>query len=353
MDMRMLGATGMQVSGLCLGAMMFGPIGNNDEADCIRIIHRALDGGINFIDTADVYSRGVSEEIVGKALKGRREHVVLATKFFQPMGSDPNQRGGSRRWIVQAVEDSLRRLDVDYIDLYQMHRFDGATDLDETLFALTDLVRAGKIRSFGSSCFPPDRIVQAQWIADRRGHLPFRCEQSNYSLFNREIERFVLPACQRHGMGMIVWSPLDGGFLSGRYKTTTDLDGDNRISRFNRMFRGSFDPEAELFQRKLRLVGELSALADEAGLPLAQMAVAFAIEHPGVTSAIIGPRTMDQLESLLAVGDMKLPADLLDRIDALVPPGSSVNPIVDVPNALDKAFLRRTPQVDPRPYRPS
>jgi len=341
MEMRNLGATGMKVSSLCLGTMMFGPMGNGDRDDCVRIIHRALDAGINFIDTADRYSQGISEQIVGAALKGRREHVVLATKFFHPMGEDPNQRGGSRRWIVRAVEDSLKRLDTDYIDLYQMHRFDSETDLDETLFALTDLVRQGKIRSFGSSCFPADRIVQAQWVADRRGHLPFRCEQSNYSLFNREIERFVLPACQRHGLGMIVWSPLDGGFLSGKYRATGDIAGDNRISRFNRMFRGSFDPEAELFQRKLHLVGELAAVADEAGLPLAQMAVAFAIEHPAVTSAIIGPRTMDHLEGLLAVGEMKLAPATLDRIDALVPPGSSVNPIADVPNALGRESLRR------------
>lgn len=341
MEMRNLGATGMKVSSLCLGAMMFGPIGNSDPDDCVRIIHRALDAGINFIDTADVYSRGISEEIVGKALAGRRDHVVLATKFFHPMSDEPNRRGGSRRWIVTAVEDSLRRLKTDHIDLYQMHRFDSATDIDEVLFTLTDLVRQGKIRSFGSSCFPADRIVEAQWVADRRGHLPFRCEQSNYSLFNRDIERFVLPACARYGMGMITWSPLDGGFLSGKYRTTQDISGDNRISRFNRMFRGSFDPEAELFQHKLHLVNALSALADEAGLPLAQMAIAFAIQHPAVTSAIIGPRTLEQLEGLLPVGDLALPSDLLDRIDALVPPGTTVNPLQDVPNALGRESLRR------------
>jgi aryl-alcohol dehydrogenase (NADP+) len=341
MEMRLLGNTGMRVSSLCLGAMMFGPIGNADIDDCVRIIHHALDGGINFIDTADVYSRGISEEICGRALKDRRAHVVLATKFFNPMGDDPNMRGGSRRWIVKAVEDSLRRLGTDYIDLYQMHRFDSATDIDETLFALTDLVRQGKIRTFGSSCFPADRIVEAQWVADRRGHLPFRCEQSNYSIFNRDIERFVLPACARYGMGMITWSPLDGGFLSGKYKTTEDLAGDNRISRFNRMFRGSFDPHAEQFQHKLALVGELARLAEEAGLPLAQIAVGFAVQHPAVTSAIIGPRTMDQLTSLLSVGDLKLSGDLLDRIDALVPPGTTVNPIADVPNGLTPSGLRR------------
>jgi aryl-alcohol dehydrogenase-like predicted oxidoreductase len=341
MEMRRLGNTGMRVSSLCLGTMMFGPMGNADMADCIRIIHRALDGGINFIDTADVYSRGISEEICGQALKGRRADIVLATKFFHPMGEDPNWQGGSRRWIVQALDDSLRRLGTDHIDLYQMHRFDSATDIDEVLFTLTELVRQGKIRSFGSSCFPADRIVEAQWCADRRGHLPFRCEQSSYSIFNRDIERFVLPACARYGMGMITWSPLDGGFLSGRYRTAQDLDTDNRIARFNRNFYGGFDPHAVLFRRKLELVSELAGLADAAGLPLAQLAVAFAIEHPAVTSAIIGPRTMDQLEGLLPAADIKLPLDLLARIDALVPPGTLVNPLQDMPSALLPASLRR------------
>ncbi len=343
MEMRNLGATGMKVSSLCLGTMMFGPIGNNDRDDCIRIIHRALDAGINFVDTADVYSQGISEQIVGAALKDRREHVVLATKFFHPMGEDLNQRGGSRRWIVKAVENSLKRLGTDYIDLYQMHRFDSVTDLDETLFALTDLVRQGKIRSFGSSCFPADRIVQAQWVADRRGHLPFplRAEQLlAVQSRDRALRAAGLPA-PRHGHDRLVAArrrlslgqiPRDAGYC--RRKPNF---------RFQRMFRGSFDPEAELFQRKkkLHLVGELAMVADEAALPMAQLAVAFAIEHPAVTSAIIGPRTMDHLESLLAVGEMKLAPAILDRIDALVPPGTSVNPIADVPNALG----RESPEV--------
>lgn len=341
MEMRQLGQTGMRVSSLCLGTMMFGPMGNDDQDACVQIIHRALDGGINFIDTADIYSTGVSEEIVGKALKGRREHVVLASKFYNPMGEDPNQRGGSRRWIVKAVEDSLKRLGTDYIDLYQMHRFDVTTDIDEVLFTLTELVRQGKIRTFGSSMFPADRIVEAQWTADRRGYLPFRCEQSSYSIFGRDIERFVLPACQRYGMGMIVWSPLDGGFLSGRYRSAADLDTDNRISRFSKHFRGSFDPHEELFQRKLALIAEIAKLTDQAGVSMAQLAVAFTIEHPAVTASIIGPRTMEHLESLLAAGDLKLAPEILDGIDALVPPGSSVNPVVDMPNGVATAAIRR------------
>ena len=340
--MRVLGETGMRVSSLCLGTMMFGPMGNPDQDECVRTIHRALDAGINFIDTADVYSRGVSEEIVGQALKGRREHVVLATKFWNVMGDDPNQRGGSRRWIVKAVEDSLRRLGVDYIDLYQMHRFDAATNVDEVLFTLTELVRQGKIRNFGSSMFPADRIVEAQWTADRRGHQPFRCEQSSYSIFNRDIERFVLPACLRYGMGMIVWSPLDGGFLSGRYRKPDDFTDDSRITRFSRMFQGGFDAHGAAIQRKLEIVGELAKLADEAGVTMAQLAIAFTTGHPAVTSAIIGPRTMEQLETTLAAGDLKLSPEILDRIDALVPPGSSLNPLFDLPSGVGKASLRRS-----------
>lgn len=340
--MRVLGETGMRVSSLCLGTMMFGPMGNPDGDACVRVIHRALDAGINFIDTADVYSRGISEEIVGRAIKDRREHVVLATKFWNAMGEDPNQRGGSRRWIVQAVEDSLRRLGVDHIDLYQMHRFDTATDIDEVLFTLTELVRQGKIRSFGSSMFPADRIVEAQWTADRRGYLPFRCEQSSYSIFNRDIERFVLPACSRYGMGMIVWSPLDGGFLSGRYRKPDDFTDDSRIVHFTKLFHGGFDPNEAPIRRKLEIVGELAALADAAGVTLAQLPVAFTIEHPAVTSAIIGPRTMEHLETILAAGDLKLSAETLDRIDALVPPGSSLNPLVDLPSGTAKTSLRRS-----------
>lgn len=341
MEMRVLGATGMRVSPLCLGTMMFGPMGNPDRADCVRIIHRAFDAGINFLDTADVYSRGVSEEIVGEALKGRRDDVIVATKFFNPMGDDPNMRGGSRRWIERAVDDSLRRLGIDYIDLYQMHRWDIATDIDDVLFTLTELVRKGKIRSFGSSMFPADRIVEAQWAADRRNYLPFRCEQSVYSIFNRDIERFVLPACARYGMGMIVWSPLDGGFLSGKYKATGDFDDRSRIVAFSKRFTGGFDAESALIHEKLALVAELEKIAKEAGITIAQMAVAFTLEHPAVTSAIIGPRTMEHLETILAAGDTRLDSEVLDRIDALCPPGTSVNPVVDLPSGVAKDVIRR------------
>jgi len=342
MELRPLGATGMRVSPLCLGAMMFGKIGNPAHDDCVRIIHRAIDAGINFIDTADAYSRGESETIVGKAIKGRRDSLVIATKFFSPMSDDdPNMRGGSRRWIVRAVEDSLRRLGTDYIDLYQIHRYDAATDIEEVLFTLTELVRQGKIRQFGSSMFPADRIVESHWAAEKMGTLRFRCEQPWYSIFARDIERFVLPTCRRYGMGVITWSPLDGGFLSGKYRGPEDLAGNNRIAFFARRMRGNFDPHEAWIRRKLDLVAELVPLAEEIGVTIAQLAVAFTLEHPGVTASIIGPRTLDQLESLLAAGDLKLSTATLDRIDALVPPGTSLNPLADVPSGTTKETIRR------------
>ncbi len=332
METKPLGKTGMPVSRFCLGAMMFGGIGNKDHDDCVRIIHRAIDSGINFIDTADVYSQGESERIVGKAVKNRRDKLVIATKFFFPMGEDAHQHGGSRKWIVQEVENSLQRLETDYIDLYQIHRYDSNTDLEEILFTLTELVRQGKIRYFGSSMFPADRIVESHWVAEKRGLMRFRCEQPWYSIFSRDIERFVLPACHRYGMGVIIWSPLDGGFLSGKYKSQKDLTVDTRVGQFATRFLGGFDPDAEIYRRKLELVNSLMKIADAAGITMAQIAVAFTLAHPYVTSAIIGPRTMEHLESLLPAAEMKLDKDTLDKIDALVPPGSNVNELRDVPD---------------------
>jgi aryl-alcohol dehydrogenase (NADP+) len=342
MQFETLGKTGIRVSRFCLGAMMFGAWGNRDHGDCERIIHRALDAGINFIDTADVYSNGESEKIVGKALAGGRDDVVVATKFFAPMGSDPNRRGGSRRWIVQAVEDSLRRLRLDAIDLYQMHRFDEDTDLEESMSALTDLVQQGKIRAFGSSMFPADRIVESHGVAERRGLQRFRCEQAWYSIFAREIERTVLPVCERYGMGMIVWSPLDGGLLTGRYRCAEDFSEDSRLVRLARG-RGGFDAESEPLRRKLALIDPLVKLADEVGVPLARLAVAFTLAHPAVTSAILGPRTGEQLEDLLAGADLQLDADVLDRIDELVRPGTSIEPIdpTSTPRGLRRDRRRR------------
>jgi aryl-alcohol dehydrogenase-like predicted oxidoreductase len=321
MERTTLGRTGIQVSRYCLGAMMFGAWGNRDHDDCIRIVHHAIDNGINFIDTADVYSAGESEEIVGKALQGRRDEIVLATKFVAPMGPDTNQRGASPRWIKQEVENSLRRLGTDYIDLYQAHRPDPSVDLDETLGALSDLVHQGKVRVLGSSTYPAELIVEAQWTAERRGRERFRCEQPPYSIFARGIETAVLPTCKKYGMGVIPWSPLAGGWLTGRYRRGDDAPKGGRASRTPQRF----DYDLPENQRKLDLVEELLKVAADAGVSLTHLAHAFVLEHPAVTAAIIGPRTMEQLTDVLAGADVRLTAEVLDRIDELVPPGTNIN----------------------------
>jgi aryl-alcohol dehydrogenase-like predicted oxidoreductase len=324
MNLRELGSTGVKVSPLCLGAMMFGAWGNPDHDESVAIIHRALDAGINFIDTADVYSRGESEEIVGKALAGgRRDNVILATKVHGTMGDDPNEFGNSRRWIVREVENSLRRLGTDWIDLYQIHRPESDTDIDETLGALTDLVRAGKVRYIGSSTFPPSRIVEAQWVARERGRERFVCEQPPYSILVRGVENDVLPTCLRHRMGVIPWSPLAGGWLTGRYRLGQDLPSSHRAERIP----GRYDMSIPGNQRKLEAADALAKLADEAGISMIEMALAFVIRHPAVTAAIIGPRTLEQLESQVGAADVQLSDDVLDRIDAIVPPGRTVNPV--------------------------
>ena len=316
-----MGGTGVKVSHLWLGAMMFGAWGNTDHEDSVRIIHTALDGGVNFVDTADVYSKGESEEIVGKALQGRRDQVVLATKFHGRMGDDPNAAGNSRRWIHQACDASLRRLGTDWIDLYQVHRPEPDVDVDETLGALTDLVHAGKVRYLGSSTFPPSAIVEAQWAAERRGRERFVCEQPPYSIFARGVEVDVLPTCLRHRMGVIAWSPLNTGWLTGKYRRGQEPPAGSRGAR---NWSGRFDtPEG---QRKLDLVEELDKVASDAGISLTHLAQAWVVRHPAVTSAIIGPRTMEQLVDLLAGEDVALDDATLDRIDELVAPGTNVNP---------------------------
>jgi aryl-alcohol dehydrogenase-like predicted oxidoreductase len=325
MEYRPLGRSGMSVSQLCLGAMMFGAAGNPDHDDSVKIIHHALDAGINFIDTADVYSTGESEQIVGQALaSGRRDNVVLATKAGLPFGRDPNQRGTSRRWLTQAVEGSLRRLGTDWIDLYQIHRLDPATDVDETLGALSDLVHAGKIRAFGASNVPASEIVEAQWTAERRGRERFRTEQPPYSLLTRAIEHDVLPACLRYGLGVLVYSPLAGGWLSGRYRKGAQISGPTSAAR-GQLFPGVYDSTNPANAAKLDAADALGALADQAGLTLVQLAIAFVTRHPAVTAAIVGPRTMDHLESYLAADGIVLSSDILDRIDEIVPPAHTVN----------------------------
>jgi aryl-alcohol dehydrogenase-like predicted oxidoreductase len=316
MKYRTLGQTGIQVSTQCLGAMMFGLWGNRDHDECARIVHAALDAGVNFIDTADVYSNGESEEIVGKALLGRRDDVVLATKVHGTMGTDPNRQGNSRRWIRMEVENSLRRLQTDWIDLYQIHRPDPTLDVDETLGVLTDLVREGKVRAIGSSTFPAEQIVEAQWVAERRGRERFRCEQPPYSILARGIEGAVLPTCARYGMGVIVWSPLNGGWLTGKYKRGQAWPEGSRGAM------GMFSaPEKKHNQRKFEAVEQLEKVAADAGLSMTHLAIAWSVEHPAVTATIIGPKTMEQLTDLLGADGVHLEAGVLDRIDEIVPPG--------------------------------
>src|SRR6478609_5693778 len=331
---RTLGRTGIKVTPYALGAMMLGSLGNPDRREGVRIVHRALDAGINLVDTADRY--GDSEEVVGEALQGRRDQVVLATKFHGPVDDDVNHRGASRRWIVQAVERSLRNLRTDYIDLYQLHRPDPDTDVEETLSALTDLVRQGKVRAIGSSSMRGSEIVEAQWAAERRGFERFRTEQPNYSILDREIEREILPVAERYGMGTLVYSPLAGGTLTGRYRA----GGVNDNFRSTRTGMSHFRDE-----RRLAAVEQLIALSEEAGIPLTHLAMAFAIAHPGVTSAIAGPRTMEQLEDTLAGGEVSLSDDVLDRIDAIVPPGESIGAMDMVYRGpeVEDATLRRRP----------
>jgi aryl-alcohol dehydrogenase-like predicted oxidoreductase len=339
MDYRPLGKTGITVGELCLGAMMFGGAGNPDHDASIRIIHRALDAGINFVDTADVYSAGESEEIVGKALAGRRDDVVLATKVGLPFDDDLNHRGASRRWIVESVERSLRRLGTDWIDLYQVHRLDPTVDIDETLGALSDLVAQGKIRAFGASTVPASEIVEAQWTAERRGRERFRTEQPPYSILARAIEYDVLPTALRYGMGVLTYSPLAMGWLSGRYRIDAQAPESGRAGRFP----ARFDLGLEVNQRKLVAADALAQVAEDAGMTLIELAIAFVIRHPAVTSAIIGPRTMEHLESQLPAADIALSTEVLDRIDEIVPPGVTLNSDdnMSFTPALDPAMRRR------------
>ena len=334
MEFRPLGRTGVSVSKFCLGAMMFGAWGNPDHDESIRIIHRALDAGINFIDTADVYAQGESEEIVGKALAGgRRDDIVLATKFHGAMGDDPNRQGSSRRWIIREVEDSLRRLGTDWIDLYQVHRPRIDTGIEETLSALSDLVHQGKVRYVGSSTFPASQIVEAQWVARDRHLQRFVTEQPPYSMVVRAIEADVLPTCARHGMAVMSYSPLAGGWLSGRWRKDAGQQSSSRAGRLPERF----DLSQPANQHKLDAVEQLAQLAEEAGITLIQLAIAFVLNHPAITAPIIGPRTMEQLESQLAAADVVLDEAVLDRIDEIVPPGTTINP---VDNSFDNPALQ-------------
>jgi aryl-alcohol dehydrogenase-like predicted oxidoreductase len=319
MELRPLGRTGLQVSTLCLGA--FGGWGNEDPRETDRVVAAALEAGINFMDTSDSYGNGASEEVIGRALSGgRRDQVVLATKFSKSMGDDPNQGGLSRRWIVQAVEGSLRRLRTDWIDLYQIHRLPPVFDVHETLGALSDLIHAGKVRSIGTATFPAHRIVEAQWVARDRGLERFVTEQSPYSLLGAEAD--VFGVCERYGVGCMAWSPLAGGWLSGRYRKDRPAPRSVRIA----ILPESYDPDLPANRRKLEAADAFARLADDAGLSLIEMAIGFALEHRAVASAIVGARTMEHLGTYLRACDTHLSSDVLDRIDEIVAPGTNVNP---------------------------
>ncbi len=320
MELRPLGRTGVMVSPLCLGAMMFGAWGNPDHADSVAIIRQAIESGINFIDTADVYSAGESEEIVGEAISTVRDQIVLATKVHGPMGPGANQRGNSRRWIISECEASLGRLGTDWIDLYQIHRWDPVTDLDETLGALTDLVHQGKVRYIGCSTFPASTIVESHWVSERRARERFASEQPPYSILVRGVEAEVLPVCQRYGMAVLPWSPLAGGWLTGRYRKDQPVPQSHRASRVPQRY----DMNDRGNQRKLEAVEQLAGVAQQAGISLIHLALAFVAQHPAVTAPIIGPRTMEQLEGQLGAAEVTLTPDVLDAIDAIVPPGRTL-----------------------------
>lgn len=355
MQYRALGRTGITVSSFTLGTMSFGALGNRDHDACVQIVHRALDSGINCVDTADVYSQGEAETICAKALAGRRDDVLLSTKCYWPMDApgsrrgpasnvDPNRKGLSRRWIIQACEESLRRLETDWIDIYHLHKPDIGTDIDETLGAMDDLVRSGKVRTVATSTFPADLLVEAQWTAERRGHNRPRVEQPPYSLLTRGIERDVLAVCDRHGMGVLVWGPLNGGWLSGKYAGGTVPEG-SRADRWSGRGLGWASKRPEV-RRKAEAVRALTSLAQAHGLPLLHLALAFAVEHPAVSSAIIGPRTMEQLEQQLLAADLRLPAEALDAIDEIVAPGTNIDHQADsgwIPPWITDATQRRGP----------
>jgi len=338
MQYRTLGRTGVQASTLALGAMNFGAIGDTSQDEATAIVDAALDAGINLIDTADWYSQGQSEEMLGKAIAGRRDDIVLATKANMPMSDERNHQGSSRRWLVSALDDSLRRLGVDHVDLYQIHRWDPATSDEETLSALTDLQRAGKIRYFGSSTFPAYRIVQAQWAARENRTSRYVTEQPAYSILQRGIEAHVLPVTQEYGMGVLAWSPLASGWLSGAIRADREIS----TSRSGKRPQW-YDLDIPANRAKLDAVEKLAAVADAAGLTMIQLALGFVTAHPGVTSAIIGPRTIDHLRSQLAAADTVLAADVLDAVDAIVAPGVDLAPHEkhDTPPALLDPALRR------------
>ncbi|NKB68132.1 MAG: aldo/keto reductase [Candidatus Latescibacteria bacterium] len=314
MDYVNLGNQGVKVSRLCLGTMMFG--GPTDAAESIRITHRALDEGINFIDTANVYNHGESERITGKAIAGRRDQVVLATKVRGPAGQGPNGQGASRLHIAQEVENSLERLDTDYIDIYLVHSPDYDTPLEESLQALDNLVRQGKIRYYGLSNYYAWQVCQAQWLADRRHLSGVACVQSLYNVFNRDPEVELWPCCRQLGIGTMVYSPLARGVLTGKYLPGSSPPEGSRAARGDARIKVT-----ELREESFELAQKLAGLADQCGVGLADFALNWVLANPIITSAIIGPRTMEQYESSWAALGWEMSAEIQAQVDGLVPPG--------------------------------
>jgi len=333
---RVLGRTGVPVSPLTLGTMNFGRW--QEEGESIAIIQAALDAGINVVDTADVYAQGVSEEIVGQAIAGRRDDVFLATKFNGRLGDDPRHAGSSRRWITRAVEDSLRRLGTDHLDLYQAHRPDPTTDLLETLQTLDGLVRQGTIRYYGTSTFSAQQQVEAHWLAEKHHLIAPHTEQLPYSLLVRSAEREVFPVVQSYGVGVISYGPLAAGWLSGGYRIGAEQPASARAD----LIPGRFDVTAARNRRKLEAADALAALAEQNGLTLIELAVAFALNHPAISSVIIGPRTADHLEAYLKAATVELSDDVLDRIDEIVEPGT---------HFIERDTGRDTPSLQPQALR--
>lgn len=333
---RYLGRTGVRVSPLTLGTMNFGRW--TQEKESLEIIGAALDAGINVVDTADVYGNGSSEEIVGKVIKHRRDDLFLATKFHGQVGDNPQHAGNSRRWIVKAVENSLRRLGTDYLDLYQAHRPDEHTDPLETIQTLNDLIRQGKIRYYGTSVFPAHQKVEAHWLAEKHGLIAPHTEQVPYSLLVRGVEREVFPTVQKYGEGVLSYGPLAAGWLSGKYR----IGGEQPQSARAELIPGRFDISLERNQRKLAAAEALAELAEDNGLTLPELAVAFALNHPAVSSVIIGPRTHAHLETYLKATTVELSPEILDAIDEIVDPGSQF---------LERDTGRDTPSLQPSALR--
>ena len=314
MDYRNLGKAGVKVSPICLGTMMFG--GQADEEASIRIMHAALDRGVNFFDTADMYNAGQSEIVIGKALADRRQRVVLATKGRQVVGEGPNERGGSRLHMLQALDASLKRLKTDYVDIYYYHAPDYDTPIEETLRAMDDMVRSGRVHYIACSNFRAWRLMEALWTSDRLGLDRFACIQPLYNMVNRDVEVELLPACREYGIGVVPYSPLARGILTGKYKPGQGFPEGSRAARNDKRMR-----EAELRDESLQIAQKVADHCAKKNVAPSQFALAWVLANPIVTSVIIGPRTQEQFEDNLGSLELKIDDNDESFVNDLVPPG--------------------------------